>query len=126
MDGYPAKVEYLAFRHDGRWMANACLGDLTVWDFSGSPAGTAPAVGAAHDRHIAALAWQPAGTLLATGDADGRLVLWPSPRRKAGEIVPISVVDGDVGVSRLAWSPDGQTLAVGFADGRVELHGVDP
>jgi WD40 repeat protein len=124
MGGYPAKIEHLAFRSDGQWMANACLGELTVWDFSGSPAGTTPAVGAAHDRHIAALAWQPSGTLLATGAADGRLALWPSPRRKAKDVTPISVHDGDAGISRLAWSPDGRSLAVGFADGRVELREV--
>jgi WD40 repeat protein len=125
MGGYPAKIEHLAFRADGRWMANACLGELTVWDFSSSPAGTVPAHGSAHDRHITALAWQPDGTLLATGAADGRLVLWPSPDSGATELMPVAVHDDEVGVARLAWTPDGRSLAVGRADGRVELREVE-
>ncbi len=124
MSGYPAKVEHLAFRADGRWMANACLGDITVWDFAKSPAGTVPAQGAAHDRHVTALAWQPGGDLLATGGADGRIVLWPSPRKRGRALAPLDVDDGEAAVARLSWSPDGAHLAVGRGDGTVELRGV--
>ena len=44
MSGYPSKIERIGFRHDGRWLAVACLDEITVWDFGGKgPAGTAPA-----------------------------------------------------------------------------------
>lgn len=125
MSGYPAKVEHLAFRHDSRWMASACMGDITVWDFSGKgPAGSRPAQGEAHERHVTDLAWQPRGDLLATGGADGRLALWASPRRQGKALNPLHVGDGEAGVSRLAWSPDGTRLAVGRSDGTVELSDV--
>lgn len=122
MSGYPAKIEHLAFTHDSRWMANACLGEINVWDFSGKgPAGTAPAQGEAHDRHIAALAWRPGGDLLATGGAEGRLALWPPPHRKGQALTPDRAHDGPVGIACLAWAPDGSALAIGRGDGTVEL-----
>jgi WD40 repeat protein len=121
MSGYPAKVEHLAFEPSGRWMAASCLSELTVWDFGGKgPAGRGPAQGSAHDRHIAALAWSPDGALLATGGADGRVVLWPLPRRSGAELRPLTSVDGDAPVSALAWSADGGSLLVGRGDGTVE------
>jgi WD40 repeat protein len=127
MSGYPAKIEHLAFRDDGRWMANACLGEITVWDFAGKgPAGTAPAQADAHDRHVTALAWQPGGELLATAGADGSVALWPSPRRAGQAIAPLCRFEHRVAVASLAWAPDGSRLAVGRDDGTIETHPVEP
>ena len=80
MSGYPAKIEHLAFRDDSHWMASACLDELTVWDFSGrGPKGTRPAAGTAHERHISCLMWEPGGTRLLTGGADGRVAALAVP-----------------------------------------------
>lgn len=126
MSGYPSKVEHLAFHHDSRWMAAACLGEVTVWDFGGKgPAGRAPATGEGHDRHITAIGWQPGGDLLASAGADGRVALWPSPRRAGQTLRAAAVADHDTSASTLAWLPTGDGLLVGRADGAVELLPVE-
>lgn len=125
MSGYPAKIEHLAFRPDSRWMASACLGEITVWDFAGrGPKGTRPAAAEAHTRHVAALAWNPAGDSLASAAADGHLVLWPSPTRQGQRLRPIAEVDGGRAAASLAWLPGGDAVVSGWADGCVELHAV--
>lgn len=72
MSGYPAKLEHLAFRDDSRWLASACLGEITLRDLSGrGPKGTTPAAAEEHSWHVTALGWQPAGDALVCGGADG-------------------------------------------------------
>lgn len=124
MSGYPAKLEHLAFRADGRWMASACLGEITVWDFAKSPAGTAPASGEVHRRHISALAWQPDGDVLASAGADGRVVLWPSPRRAGQTLQPLAVTSEGAAIGAMAWDQRGSALTIGRSDGAVELRRV--
>lgn len=124
MSGYPAKIEHLAFRSDGRWMASACLGEITVWDFAKSPAGTAPASGEVHGRHISAMAWQPNGDMLASAGADGRVVLWPSPRRPGQALQPLAVTSEGAAIGAMAWDQSGSALTIGRADGEVELRRV--
>lgn len=125
MSGYPAKIERVAFAPDSRWMASACLGELSVWDFGGKgPRGTAPASGEAHDRHIEALGWSPDGTTIATGGDDGRLILWPSPHKQRQTMTPLDVDSSSSGVSRLAWHPSGSMIHVGHNDGTVETRSI--
>ena len=126
MSGYPAKIEHLAFRHDSKWMASACLGELTVWDFSKKgPRGTAPASGELHTRHISAMAWLPNGDLLVTGGADGRVVVWPSPRKQRQTLVPLDVSEHTVGVSHVSWRPGTDELFIARVDGLVEVRTID-
>ena len=121
MSGYPSKIEHLAFRHDSHWMASACLGEITFWDFSGKgPKGTRPARGEAHDRHVSALSWQPFANVLASGGADGRIALWPSPRKSGQELTPLDVSDEGSGISALRWHPTGASIVASRADGTVE------
>lgn len=133
MSGYPAKIEHLAFRPDGRWMAVACLGEVTVWDFGGKgPAGTAPASGEAHDRHIESLAWRPDGQVLATGGAGGMVALWQVPRRQGVALTPFATVglagvvrdDDHAPVAAVRWAPgagpgSSPELIIARADGSV-------
>lgn len=126
MSGYPAKIELLSFRHDSQWMASICLDELTVWDFSGrGPKGSRPASGIAHERHISTLAWEPAGDRLATGGADGRLVLWPSPKSVNRALVPLETLDHEIAIATLAWLPGGDALMVGRADGTLEHRTIE-
>lgn len=123
MSGYAAKVEHLAFRRDSRWMAAACLGEVTVWDFGGrGPSGRAPASGQAHDRHIEALAWGGSGSRLATGCAAGRVAVWAAPSRAGQKLKPATVLEMEAGVSRLSWTPD-DDIVLGRSDGVVLRHG---
>ncbi|CAN5518236.1 PD40 domain-containing protein [soil metagenome] len=127
MSGYPAKLEHLAFRHDGRWMATACLGEITVWDFGGKgPAGSRPAAGEEHARHISSLTWEPGGARLLTGAADGQVILWPSPRKQGQQLTPLDVCDVGGEVACVTWLPDADGFVVARADGPVECRALAP
>lgn len=131
MSGYPAKIEHLAFRPDGGWMAVACLGEVTVWDFGGKgPAGTAPASGEVHDRHITSLAWRSDGAVLASAGADGLVVFWRAPRRQGATMTPVATFDllesDPVPVASVRWveagagrATTGPGVLVARADGLV-------
>jgi len=116
MSGYPSKVEHVAYDHTSEWMAVGNGPEITVWDYRGKgPQGRAPKVLSGHDATISALAYQLAGPLLATGDEDGRLLVWHPTRSTRA----IHRIDMACGVSNLGWSPDGTALVVGGADGSV-------
>ncbi|MEM7341595.1 MAG: WD40 repeat domain-containing protein [Actinomycetota bacterium] len=125
MAGYPSKIERLAFRHDSQWLAVACLGLLTAWDFGGSgPSGTTPASASGHDDPIEDLAWSPSGSAIATGGGDGRTIVWRAPKQAGEELSPITAFESDSETSRLRWTGD-QSLVVGRADGGVVRLAVD-
>lgn len=125
MSGYPAKLEHLAFRHDGRWMATACLGEITVWDFGGKgPAGSRPATGEEHTRHISSLDWEPAGDRLLTAAADGRVILWPSPRKQGQQLLPLDVSGAGEELAHVVWLPDRSGCVSARADGAIEQRAI--
>jgi WD40 repeat protein len=72
-------------------------------------------------QDLGALTWQQRGSLLATGGKDGRVALWPSPRRRGEPLTPVGTDDG-APISEIAWVPDGSRLAIGRGDGTVELQ----
>ncbi|MCY4257757.1 MAG: hypothetical protein OXE04_05635 [bacterium] len=119
MSGYPSKIERLAFRHDSRWLAVACLEELTVWDFGGNgPSGTTPASASGHDKHIEALAWDPSGAHIATGGGDGRIIVWGAPTRAGQKLPLLTEMEFDVAISRLQWV-SADCLLIGWADGGI-------
>ena len=124
MSGYPSKIERLGFRHDSRWLAVACLEELTVWDFGGrGPAGTEPAVASGHDNHIEDVAWDPSGRSVATGGGDGRTIVWPTPTRAGQDLSPVTALESDSATSRLRWVNE-DSLLVGRADGSLVRHAL--
>ncbi len=119
MSGYPSKIERLDFSPDSRWLAIACLGELSIWDFGGrGPARTKPAAASGHDKHIETLAWDPTGSTIATGGGDGRTIVWAAPSRAGQDLSSVTVLESDVATSRLSWV-DETSLLVGRADGGV-------
>lgn len=125
LSGYAGKVEKMGFRHDGRWLAIACLGDLSVWDFGGEgPVGTRPSVVTAHAGHLEDLAWDPSGRTIATGGGDRRAVVWTAPDHAGDELRPVAAVESDADTSRLSWIDD-QSLLIGRADGAIVRFAID-
>ena len=67
-----------------------------------------------------AVAFSPDGTLIATGDVDGKVRFW-----NAGDAGPIGEpVNCSAEVRSLVFSPDGQTLAIACRDGKPRFWDV--
>ena len=123
MNGYPTKVEHLAWHHASRWMAVGNLGEITIWDFAGKgPGGRRPRQVEAHERSISALAYQPDGDLLASGGRDGAVALWDTAGKQIAEVGRCTPTGDEV--AALAWAPTGDRLAVATADGTVATYGI--
>lgn len=119
MRGYPSKIEKIAFSDDSRWLAVACLGDLSIWDFSGKgPAGTEPASASEHNNHIEDLAWSPACESIVTGGADGRTIIWKTPSRAGQKLLPLAIIGTSVATSRVRWVSE-DSILVGREDGSL-------
>jgi WD40 repeat protein len=119
MSGYPLKPKALAFSADGLRMATSGSPVVCVWRFEGKgPEGTKPLQLEAHAEPVTVLAAAPKGNLLASGAADGELVVWnPSinrkPRARTGP-------QGSA-LTAAAWWPDVSSVISGTAAGRVVL-----
>lgn len=68
---------------------------------------------------VYALAWNPTGNLLATGDWSGVLRIWEGGTGKVLRVID----DHSDTIYALAWSPDGRRLASASADGTLRLWG---
>lgn len=119
MAGYPMKVRQLAWDPTGRYLATGGGDAVTVWDCAGrGPEGSTPLTFEEHAGPVAALAYQRAGPLLASGGQDGRVfLLQPGKFKKS-----LARSDVDAAVSHLAWSPDGRALAAGTEAGGVVVY----
>lgn len=76
---------------------------------------------------VRALALDPAGTTLATGDQDGSVLLRdPATGAVRSRIAPGGQAGGSAGpaITSLAYHPDGRTLVAGSADGTIRF--LDP
>jgi WD40 repeat protein len=88
---------------------------IQVWD-----AGTGNRVGSlrGHTGAVAAVAFDPSSTRLASAGSDGLLLLWDMTRRQDR---PVSLAGHQGALLAVAFSPDGKRLASAGADGTVRL-----
>ena len=123
MSGYPLKVKQLAWDRHSRYLATGGGSEITVWDFSGrGPSGSRPKVLQGHGARLTTLTYQSRGALLASGDTEGRVLVWNlacRPPTRAPQPTNSATVDSEI--TQLAWSPKERYLAVGTHHGTVSL-----
>ena len=90
---------------------------MKLWDVA---AGREGVTLGGHEGWVAALAFSPDGSLLATGSHDQTIKLWDSST--GWELTTLSGHTGNV--YSVAFSPDGTLLASGSLDGTVRLWDV--
>jgi WD40 repeat protein len=108
----------LAFDQQRRWLARVRGNALTVWDLQSNrfkrqlEAGTGETIGP-----TASLAFNPSGTLLGVGTANGWQI-WDLEKQE------LLVEDTDTEVYAITFSPDGRLFAWGDASGVVHIWGI--
>jgi len=118
MTGYATKVRELAWDPESRYLATGGGEKITIWDVSGKgPSGTRPAELCTHLGRVSALAWQAAGPLLASGDADGLALIW-HPAKTKREITG-EKLDGSI--TKLQWANRSAWVAAGDVTGEISV-----
>lgn len=125
--GHAQRIKSLAFSPDGRNLASTSADHTTIlWSVprslvTGDPTHrvvlTPRAQLIGHRDLVQTVAFDPHGTLLATGSTDRTIRLW-----NARTGAPVATLTGHQGsVDGIAFSPDGRTLASASPDGTVRL-----
>jgi len=114
MRGYPAKVSCLDWHPVRHRIATAGGQDVVIWDIPAAGEGK-PTPLRLHDTAVTALAYSPAGVLLASGDRDGRLCI----SRDGGAPLQCPALDAEI--TALAWHANGAAIAVGCTDGTLAV-----
>jgi serine/threonine protein kinase/WD40 repeat protein/tetratricopeptide (TPR) repeat protein len=121
---YPGwTIRGLALSPGGRFFATGSnpdgrtAGELRLWDTSTGRLRFPPLP---HTNYVAALAFQPDGKVLASGDYSGLVRRWDtSTGKEIGRPLPQREI-----VLSLAYSPDGKMLAVGLSDDHTGKPGI--
>jgi serine/threonine protein kinase/WD40 repeat protein/Flp pilus assembly protein TadD len=121
---YPGwAIRGLALSPDGRFFATGSnpdgrtAGEVRLWDTS---TGRLRSPRLPLTNYVVALAFQPDGKVLASGDYSGLVRLWDT---STGEEIGRPLTQGEIVLS-LAYSPDGKMLAVGLSDDHTGKPGI--
>lgn len=119
IQGYETKVKALAFNGNSRRLATGGGSLVTVWTCTGKtgPEGSVPRQLPGHTGDVLALAYRPGSDWLASGGADGRLVLF-EPETSAQ---PRASARLDAAVTAVAWHPAEPRLAAATESGAVRI-----
>lgn len=119
LEGYPTRVECLAFDHSGRYLMTGGEQAVVLWDLMAGPEerGKAIAFGAFEHGYLRVVAPHPGLPLLAAGFDGGVVFLGDASRRSAQ---PLFTMPGEK-VTCLTWSPDGRLLIGGSDAGAIFL-----
>ena len=119
MSGYSARVRSMNWTADGKFLATSGSEQLILWPFDGKdgPMGRQPTMLAPSTSRVAVVACHPKQPVVATGYADGRVVL---VRIDDGALIEAREADGQP-VSALGWDGAGRLLAFGteFGDAGI-------
>jgi WD40 repeat protein len=116
-EGRPADPTCVAFSSDGAWLVTNDGAAVQVRD---AASGRLRYTLTGHHERVTAAAFAPDGNLLASGAADGRIILWDPIRGEPRA----TLTDHAATVTALAFPPDGRTLASSSLDGSVRLWHV--
>lgn len=129
MWGFPTRVRGMSWSDDGRWLATAAGSGVVLWDTSGrGPKGRTPTVLDGHTDFVTTVAWQPRGSLLASGGDDARICLFAPTGQVARRVADSDgppTIDAEDSISlaaeatALAWSAGGGLLVVGDRSGMI-------
>jgi WD40 repeat protein len=97
-----------AFHPDGKMLAVASGEKIVLWNLDSDQQ---DAVLKGHADVVSALAYNPDGKLLASGDLKGTVRIWEMPRGKTR-----TTIEGDARVMSVIFSPDGKRLATSFGN----------
>ena len=128
-------VGALAWSNDGNYLATGCNRGagagfvVQIWDtrqLGSSESIPLVAELPGHSSWITSLAWSADGSMLASGDHEGRILLWPVQTLLSGAVgISATSLTGHGGdVEDLDWSPDGLRLASAGEDGTLRIWGV--
>lgn len=116
LSGYPDPVRLLAWSDRPSGLVALADDELTFWPLVAGTPSEVPTSATGSGAELSALTTSPSGSLVATGDVDGRVDVW-SLHALGRPAWSSDRLDGEVTVLR--WSPDGTFLAAGTTTGDV-------
>jgi WD40 repeat protein/uncharacterized caspase-like protein len=114
-------------KKDPYWVATADFeGTVTLWEATPGKQAVPVRKLSGHQGEVTAVAFNPAGTELASVGSDGQVILWrvADGMQLAAETVVSETAEGRARLTSVAFSPDGQQLAAGSIDRTVRLWAV--
>lgn len=107
-DDHPSTLSGISFSPDGKWIAVAHYGGVSVWDTSGNDA--TPVKLEWHGSHTS-IGWSPCGTFIVTAMQDREMHCW-----RWGDKKGMRMSGYPSKIRSLSWTADGRYVAASGAD----------